>query len=144
VNLNTIPASMTTIFVASTTHLLAFGTVNIVVPGSPGPGPCDSWQVNYTGLGSGTLTGCTNPPGAPFGSAVLATGQLVFGPVANRTAFTVHNLAAATQSVFIGPDGVTDATGYAVEPGHSQTFSSGIQWYAIAAATGTTVSWIDE
>ena len=87
---------------------------------------------------------CVSGAGTTGQTAVGTTQTAISVATSTRTAMTVHNLAAATQPVFIGPSGVTDATGYVLEPGHSQTFASGIQWYAIAAATGTTVSWIDE
>jgi hypothetical protein len=87
---------------------------------------------------------CISGAGTTGQTAVGTTQTAISVATSTRTALTVHNLAAATQPVFIGPTGVTDSTGYALEPGHSQTFASGIQWYAIAAATGTTVSWIDE
>ena len=134
VNLNTIPASTTTISVASTVNLQVSGTVNIVVPASPGPGPGGSWQVNYTGLGSGTLTGCTSPPGAPFGSAVLLTGQLVFGNLTKaETGFTAPSSGGTTVAgeIIVKSTWSTGGFGW---PSEGVYFEEGLYFYG----TGST------
>lgn len=57
---------------------------------------------------------------------------------------TVSALKANTASVFIGGAGVTDATGYELPPGISVKLrvNDTSEIYVIAAATGSTVTWI--
>jgi hypothetical protein len=77
-------------------------------------------------------------------TAVLVTQTAVSGNGAGRTGLSIHNLSAATQIIYLGATGVSTANGYALEPGHDITFGARQQWYAIAAAAGTTISWEDE
>ena len=137
--LNTIPASVTTISVASTLNLMVTGTVNIQIPAAPsGPGPGGSWMVNYTGLGSGTLTGCSLPLGnpAPPATAILLTGQVITGDITkSQTGFTLATSGGTT--VFGEVTGIagwtTHGTGW---PAEGVYFEDGIYLYS----TGPT-SW---
>jgi hypothetical protein len=106
-------------------------------------------------LAGGARQFLTNLPGQllPGAATNPSVGQVAIGNTATaigttrtgRTAMTIHNLVASTQIVYIGPSNtVTTATGHAIEPGLSQTVTSQVQWYGIAAAAGATVSFEDE
>ena len=136
--LNTIPASTTTIAVASTVNLMATGTANIKIAAVEGPGPGGSWPVNYTGLGSGLLTGCSLPTAnaTPPATAILLTGQKVFG---NLIPASTGYTAAASNGVAVFGE-VTGIAGWTSKglgwPAEGVYFEDGIYLYG----TGPT-SW---
>jgi hypothetical protein len=74
---------------------------------------------------------------------VLTTPTNIGSTRADRTSLVIHNLSTNT-IVYLGDSSVTTATGFQLEPGHSVTQSAPIQWCAIAAATGNTISYTDE
>ncbi len=74
---------------------------------------------------------------------VLATATNIGSARAGRTALNIHNLAG-NAIVYIGDSSVTVGNGYQLEPGHSVTQAAPIQWCAIAAAPGSTISYTDE
>jgi hypothetical protein len=85
-------------------------------------------------------------------SASPTTGQVAIGTVAteiaparaNRTACTIHCPSSAAIPVYVGFAGVTTATGFMLEPGHSIAIAGSPAIYGIATATGVTVSYEDE
>jgi hypothetical protein len=105
--------------------------VNIAIPGQIGTGPGGSWPVNYTGLGSGLLTGCSLPTAlpAPPAAAILLTGQTVFGDLTKaETGFT----AAASNGVAVFGE-VTGIAGWTSKglgwPAEGVYFEDGIYLY---------------
>jgi hypothetical protein len=117
-----------------------------VVPNPAALGYC-SWTgaltpllTNYYGQ---LLVGASTVPTTKQ-VAVGAVATAISTPSLYRTAMTIHVPAAAAGPVFIGPLGVTAATGYMIEPGHSQTVASVVQWYGITGGGSITVSYVDE
>ena len=129
---NTIPASTTTVAVASTTNLMAAGVANVTIPAAPGgPGPGGSWPINYTGLGSGLLTGCSLLTASPTppAAAILLTGQKVFGNlIPASTGFT----PAASNGIAVFGE-VTGVAGWTSKglgwPAEGVYFEDGIYLY---------------
>jgi len=75
--------------------------------------------------------------------AVLTTATNIGSTRAGRTALNIHNPTGNT-TVYIGDSSVTTGNGYQLEAGHSVTQAAPIQWCAIAAAGGNTISYTDE
>ncbi len=85
----------------------------------------------------------SNSPATGQYAVTGSAAQAVAARVA-RTGCTLHCPAASLQPIYIGFSGVTLATGYMLEPGHSVTIVSPNAIFAIAAGTGTTISYEDE
>jgi hypothetical protein len=86
----------------------------------------------------------TNPSAGQV--AILTTATPIASTRTGRTGLTIHNLSTSPGVVFIGPSNTITITAnsHAIEPGHSQTVASQVQWYGVAAATGSTVTYVDE
>jgi hypothetical protein len=95
-----------------------------------------------------TQSGIANP--RTGGKATVASGQLAVTaaaqalPAQGCSSVLVKVQKTGTQTVYAGPTGVTDATGFEMNAGDSQMFpvSNTNLLSFIAAGTGSTVSWI--
>lgn len=88
----------------------------------------------------------------PQAAYTPSVGQVAVGTVATaisgagsgRSALTLYNPSANTESVFLSfSDAVTTADGYELDPGYGVTIGANAQVWAVASAS-TTVSFEDE
>lgn len=93
-----------------------------------------------------SVSTATHYAGTSNGQTAVGTGATAIGQNGKgRTSLTIYNPAANKAAVFVGlSNQVTTAKGYQLDPGYGLTITANQQVYAIAAATGTTVSWIDQ
>ncbi|KAA6459648.1 hypothetical protein DYQ86_16140 [Acidobacteria bacterium AB60] len=85
-------------------------------------------------------------------AASVSTGQASVGTTATALTGTsagsqaiVKAPATNTQTIYVGGSGVTTATGYPLEPGASVPLPlRAVAIYAVAAATGQKVAWIEQ
>lgn len=101
-------------------------------------------------LGSVTVTTAPTTPVQPAGFAAEISGQqAVTGSAAALATNATQHWAcvkatpANTISVFVGPSGITTATGYELGPGDERCYlvTNTNQLYVIASTTGASVSW---
>ena len=76
--------------------------------------------------------------------AVTTAAQALKGTYVGASYLVVKSLKANTGTVYIGGAGVTDTTGYALDPGDSVVvpYNAVNGLFAIAAATGNSLTWL--
>jgi hypothetical protein len=74
--------------------------------------------------------------------AVTTTAQVLIASNTKRFSVVITNTGAST--VFLGTSSVSTANGHALPSGNSISFRSSTAIYAIAAATGNTITFCEE
>lgn len=94
-------------------------------------------------MANGLKTGITN---LLTGQQAVTTAAAALNNAVGLSSLTVQALSTNTIPVYIGPPGVTTATGYQLVPGASITLSlpAANSAFAVATATGASVSYLGQ
>ena len=138
---NVVPVGLGVMGLRITVENSTAGNCNVAMWAAP-----DEMAIASVSIGPGGATGPGTSPvtGVTGQVSVTATATAILPANPSRTAGTIYNPVASTAPVFIGPSGVTDTTGYQLDPGYGLTVAGTEEWFGITASATILVTYEDE